>query len=151
MIKNNEPYLIEYNVRMGDPECQVIMPRLKTDLLKIINASLENKLDQLKIKWSKKKCMTTVLCAKGYPGKYQVNKIINLKKIKLDQKSFIFHAGTKLKNKSLVSSGGRVLNINVTGNTFLNIRNEIFKIIEKINWKNGFFRKDIGWRVIKSK
>tara|TARA_B100000780_G_scaffold146226_1_gene102125 strand:- start:3138 stop:4403 length:1266 start_codon:yes stop_codon:yes gene_type:complete len=151
MIKNNEPYLIEYNVRMGDPECQVIMPRLKTDLLKIINASLENKLDQLKIKWSKKKCMTTVLCAKGYPGKYQVNKIINLKKIKLDQKSFIFHAGTKLKNKSLVSSGGRVLNITVTGNTFLNIRNEIFKIIEKINWKNGFFRKDIGWRVIKSK
>ena len=151
MIKNNEPYLIEYNVRMGDPECQVIMPRLKTDLLKIINASLEDRLDQFKIKWSKKKCMTTVLCAKGYPGKYQVNKTINLKKIKLDQKSFIFHAGTKLKNKSLVSSGGRVLNITVMGNTFLNIRNKIFKIIKKINWKNGFFRKDIGWRVIKSK
>jgi|TARA_B110000259_G_scaffold55098_1_gene64880 phosphoribosylamine--glycine ligase len=151
MIRNNEPYLIEYNVRMGDPECQVIMPRLKTDLVKIINASLENKLNKLKIKWSKKKCMTTVLCAKGYPGKYQVNKIINLKKIKLNQKSFIFHAGTKLKNNSLISNGGRVLNITVMGDTFSKIRNEIFEIIRKINWKNGFFRKDIGWRVIKSK
>jgi phosphoribosylamine--glycine ligase len=151
MIRNNEPYLIEYNVRMGDPECQVILPRLRTDLLKIINASLEDKLDQLKIKWSKNKCMTTVLCSKGYPGKYQINKIINLKKIKLDQKSFIFHAGTKLKNNSLFSVGGRVLSITVVGNTFSNIRSKIFKIIRKINWKNGFFRKDIGWRVIKSK
>ena len=151
MIKNNEPYLIEYNVRMGDPECQVIMPRLKTDLVKIITAALDNKLNKVRIIWDKKKCMTTVICAKGYPKSYKTNKIINLKKIKLDKESYIFHAGTKLRNNFLVSNGGRVLNIVVLGNTFSNIRNRIFMIIKKINWKYGFFRKDIGWRVIKSK
>ena len=151
IIKNNEPYLIEYNVRMGDPECQVILPRLKTDLVKILNASLENKLHKIKIRWSKNKCMTTVVCAKGYPNKYVTNKIINLKKIKLTQNSFIFHAGTKFKNNFLFSNGGRVLNIVVLGNSFLKIRNQIFKIIKKINWKYGFFRRDIGWRVIKFK
>jgi phosphoribosylamine--glycine ligase len=151
MIKNNEPYLIEYNVRMGDPESQVIMPRMKTDLVKILNAALENKLNKIKIKWSKKKSMATVLCAKGYPNKYITNKIINLKKVKLDSKSFIFHAGTKFKNNSLVSNGGRVLNVVVLGNTFSKIRNKMLKIIKKINWKHGFCRKDIGWRVIKSK
>tara|TARA_B110000967_G_scaffold200241_1_gene235747 strand:+ start:555 stop:1820 length:1266 start_codon:yes stop_codon:yes gene_type:complete len=151
MIKNNEPYLIEYNVRMGDPECQVIMPRLKTDLVKILNAALENKLNKIKIKWNKNKCMTTVLCAKGYPNKYVANKIINLQQIKLNKKSFILHAGTKFKGNTLISNGGRVLNIVVMGNTFLNIRKKIFQIMKKINWKHGFFRKDIGWRVINSK
>ena len=149
MIKNNEPYLIEYNVRMGDPECQVIMPRLKTDLVKILNAAIENKLNKIKIKWIKNKCMTIVICSKGYPGKYTTNKIINLEKIKLEKKSFIFHAGTKLVNNILLSNGGRVLNIVVLGNTFTTIRNKIFKIIKNINWKFGFYRKDIGWRVIK--
>ena len=71
MIKNNEPYLIEYNVRMGDPECQVILPRLKTDLVKIIKNTVKNKLKKLKLKWKKKKCMTIVLCSKGYPGNYK--------------------------------------------------------------------------------
>ena len=151
MIKNNEPYLIEYNVRMGDPECQVIMPRLKTDLVKILIAALENKLNKIKIKWNKNKCMTTVLCAKGYPNKYKINQIINLERIKLNPKSFIFHAGTKYKNNSLVSYGGRVLNIVVLGDTFSKIRSQISKIIKKINWKHGFYRKDIGWRVINFK
>ena len=151
MIVNKEPYLIEYNVRMGDPECQVIMPRLKTDLVKLLRASIEDKLNKVKIKWSKEKCMTIVLCSKGYPDKKMKNKKINLKKIILDKKSFIFHAGTKIKNNLLFSNGGRVLNVVVLGNTFLKIRNHIFKIINKINWKFGFFRKDIGWRVIKKK
>ena len=149
MIKNNDPYLIEYNVRMGDPECQVIMPRLKTDLVKILNAAIENKLNKIKIEWNRNKCMTTVICAKGYPNKFKINQIINLEKIKLKKKSFIFHASTIFKNNLLLSNGGRVLNIVVLGNTFSRIRNQIFKIIKKINWKYGFFRKDIGWRVIK--
>jgi len=151
MIKDNEPYLIEYNVRMGDPECQVILPRLKTDLVKILNAAIKNKLNKIKIMWSNDKCMTTVLCAKGYPDEYDSNKIINLKKIKLNRKSFIFHAGTKFVNNSLVSTGGRVLNVVVLGSRFLEIRNQIYKIMKKINWRYGFFRHDIGWRVIKSK
>ena len=151
MIKNNDPFLIEYNVRMGDPECQVIIPRLKTDLVKIITAALDNNLNKIKIKWSKDKCMTTVLCARGYPNKYKTNQIINLEKIKLDRKSFIFHAGTKFRDNFLVSNGGRVLNIVVLGNAFSKIRGKISKIIKKINWKYGFYRKDIGWKVIKPK
>ena len=151
MIKNKEPYLIEYNVRMGDPECQVIMPRLKNDLVKLINATVENKLNKIKIIWNKEKCMGAVICARGYPGKYIKNKIINLKNIKLTRKKIIYHAGTKLKNNLIFSNGGRVLNVVVLGSTFLSIRNEIFKIIKKINWKYGFFRKDIGWRVIKQR
>ena len=149
MIKNNEPYLIEFNVRMGDPECQVIIPRLKTDILKIFNNALENKLHKIQIKWKKLKCMTIVLCSKGYPAKYKKNKIIkNVKKVKIKKNSFIFHAGTKMINNELVSNCGRVLNITSTGMVFKTIRKNIFKIIKKINWKDGFYRKDIGWRII---
>ena len=151
MIKNNEPYLIEYNIRMGDPECQVIMPRLKTDLVQLLDASVRNKLNKVKIKWTRDKSMTVVLCSKGYPNKYIANKIINLKNISLDKKSFIFHAGTKMKNNLFFSTSGRVLNIVVLGNVFFKIRNQIHKIINTINWKHGFFRRDIGWRVIKNK
>ena len=108
MIKKNEPYLIEYNVRMGDPECQVILPRLKTDLVKIINYSVLNKLKNIKIEWKKEKCMTIVLCSKGYPGNYKKEKVIKgINKIKLSKMDHIFHAGTKLKNNQLVSNGGQ--------------------------------------------
>ena len=149
MIINNEPYLIEYNVRMGDPECQVILPRLKTDLVKIFNATINNRLNKIKINWKKLKCMTIVLCSKGYPGKIKKDRLIkNLDRLKIIKNSFIFHAGTKLKNNKLVSNGGRVLNITSTGKIFKKIRKNIFKTIKMINWKHGFYRKDIGWRVI---
>ncbi len=150
MIIKNEPYLIEYNVRMGDPECQVILPRLNTDLVKIFNAVVKNQLNKISIKWKKIKCMTIVLCSKGYPGKIKkAQPIKNIEKLKIKKDSFIFHAGTKLLNNKLVSNGGRVLNITSIGKSYNKIRNKIFKIIKIINWKNGFYRKDIGWRVIK--
>jgi phosphoribosylamine--glycine ligase len=149
MIQDNEPYLIEFNVRMGDPECQVILPRLKTDLIKIIKNVVNNKLKQTSINWHKKKSMTVVLCSKGYPGKYKKNKTIkNLDRIKLNKNDFIYHAGTKLENDQLKSNGGRVLNITSVGTDFLNIRKKIIKIIKNINWKGGFFRRDIGWKII---
>jgi phosphoribosylamine---glycine ligase len=149
MIANNEPYLIEYNIRMGDPECQVILPRLKTDFIKIIKNSIANKLNNIKIEWHKKKCMTIVLCSKGYPGNYKKNvRINNINKIDLSSDKFIYHAGTKIKNNKLLSNGGRVLSITVLGKKFLKIRTEIIKIIKMIGWKNGFYRKDIGWKVI---
>ena len=150
MIKDNEPYLIEYNVRMGDPECQVIMPRLKTDIVKIFLNTLKNKLKETKIVWHKKKCMTIVLCSKGYPGSYKKGKKIqNLEKLKLDKKTFIYHAGTKIVNGSILSNGGRVLNVTSIGLNLLKVRKKILSLIKKINWKDGFFRKDIGWKVIK--
>ena len=150
MIKNNEPYLIEFNVRMGDPECQVILPRLKTDLTHIIINAINENLKNINIRWCKEKSMTIVICSKGYPGKYQKNKIIkNLDKLKFHKNIFIFHAGTKYFKGKIVSNGGRVLNISCIGNNFKKIRKSIIKIIQKINWKEGFFRKDIGWKVIK--
>ena len=152
MIKNNEPYLIEYNIRMGDPECQVILPRLKTDLGKIIKNTTLNKLKKIKIKWINNKSMTIVLCSKGYPNSYKKNlKINNIKKTKLSKNDFIYHAGTKEENGQIFSIGGRVLNITSTGEKFSNIRKKIISIIKKINWKEGFYRKDIGWRVINKK
>ena len=149
MIYKNEPKLIEFNVRMGDPECQVILPRLKTDLFEIINAVVKNNLKNLKIKWENKKCMTIVICANGYPGNYVKN--INLdaiKKIKLDNKDFIFHAGTKKVNGKIVSSGGRILNVTSLGNNFKDIKKKIILIIKKLRLKKTFYRKDIGWRVV---
>ena len=150
MIKKNEPYLIEYNIRMGDPECQVIIPRLKTDLVKIINSAVNNQLKKIKINWKSNKSMTIVLCSKGYPGKYKKNiNIKNINKLKLSKNEFIYHAGTKLVNGRLLSNGGRVLNITAIGKNLYNIRKKIIKIITKLNWTTGFYRKDIGWKVIK--
>ena len=106
----------------------------------------------MKIEWKRKKCMTIVLCSKGYPGNYKKGKEIkNIYKIKNNKNSFIFHAGTKFINNQLVSNGGRVLNITSVDKTFRKTREKILKIIKIIKWKNGFFRKDIGWRVIKKR
>ena len=150
MIVNQNPYLIEYNVRMGDPECQVIMPRLKTDFVKILKKAVKNKLNSIKLKWKKEKTMTIVLCSKGYPGKYVKNREIKkISEIKLRKNDFIFHAGTKIQDNKILSNGGRVLNISSSGKNLLNVRSKILQLIKKINWKNGFFRKDIGWRIIK--
>ena len=102
MIKKGQPFLIEYNIRMGDPECQVIMPRLETDLFKIITNTVKNKLKKTKIKWKRNKSMTIVLCSKGYPKKYKNNRPIkNFKKVVLSKNDFIYHAGTKFINNQL--------------------------------------------------
>ena len=149
MIKNGEPYLIEYNVRMGDPECQVILPRLKSDLVKILLDAINNNLKKTQIKWLKEKSLTIVLCSKGYPGNYKKNILIKgISKIKTTKNNMIFHAGTKFNDGKLLSSGGRVLNFTCIGNSFLTIRKKTIQLIKKLNWKNGFFRKDIGWKII---
>jgi len=149
MIKNNEPYLIEYNIRMGDPECQVILPRLKTDIIKIFNNTISNKLLNTNINWKKEKSMTIVLCSKGYPGKYRKNlKINNINKVKLFKKDYIYHAGTKILKNQIRNNGGRVLNITSLGSNFHKIRQRIITILKRLNWRQGFYRKDIGWKVI---
>ena len=150
MIKNDEPYLIEYNIRMGDPECQVLMMRLKTNLFEIIKSVLNDSLENQKIDWSENSCMTIVLCSKGYPGKYEKDsEIKNIEKIKIDENNQIFHAGTYEKNKKIFSNGGRVLNIVSLKKDLMESRNECLENLKIINWDKGFFRKDIGWRAIK--
>ena len=150
MISKGEPYLIVYIIRMGDPECQVLMMRLKTDLLEIIDSATKDKLSNLKIEWSNNNCVTIVLCAKGYPGNYVKNsEIKNLSGIVSDQNNQIFHAGTYEKNKKIFSNGGRVLNITALGKDLIEARNKSLIKLKKINWTDGFYRKDIGWRAIK--
>jgi phosphoribosylamine--glycine ligase len=152
MICKNEPYLIEYNIRMGDPECQVLMMRLKTDLLEIIDSATKNKLNNLKIEWTKKNCITIVLCAKGYPFNYiKDSEIKNLSSVLSDKNNQIFHAGTYEKNNKIYSNGGRVLNITSSSKSLVSARDKSLTNIDKINWSDGFFRKDIGWRVINNK
>ncbi len=149
MIVKNEPYLIEYNVRMGDPECQTILPRLETDFFEIINSCINNNLEKIDIKWSNKKSLCVVLCAKGYPEKYKsLIHIKNLKKLLIKKDEFIFHAGTKIKNTDIISNGGRVLNFTALSKNFKTSRDRAIRLIKKLNWKNGFFRKDIGFRII---
>ena len=149
MIKKGEPYLIEYNIRMGDPECQVLMMRLKTDLLEIIVSAINNEINNLKIEWTKKSCITIVLCAKGYPSNYiKDSEIKNLSSILTDENNQIFHAGTYEKNNKIYSTGGRVLNITSSSESLAEARDKSLNKINKINWTDGFFRKDIGWRII---
>ncbi len=152
MIKNNEPYLIEYNIRLGDPECQALMMRLDTDLLKILDYATKDKLKNIKIKWMKKNSITIVLCAKGYPAKHIKNsQIKNLSDLKLDKNNQVFHAGTYKKNNKIYSIGGRVLNITSSSKSLAKARKKSLSNINKINWNDGFFRKDIGWKAIKRK
>jgi len=150
MIHKGEPYLIEYNIRMGDPECQVLMMRLETDLLEIINCATKNKIDKINILWNKKSCITIVLCAKGYPSNYiKDSEIKNLSNILSDKNNQVFHAGTYEKNGKIFSKGGRVLNITSLSKHLKEARDKSLVNLNKINWPDGFFRKDIGWKIIK--
>ena len=152
MIRNNEPYLIEYNIRMGDPECQVLMMDLKTDLVKILDYATQNKMANLKIEWSKKKIITFVLCANGYPLAYVKNKEIkNLNNLKLNKNLQVFHAGTYEKDNKIYSNGGRVLNITSSAKSIDEARKKSLSFLKKLNWKDGFYRKDIGWKAIKNR
>ena len=150
MISNGEPYLIEYNIRMGDPECQVLMMRLKTDLLDIFDLATKNELKKISVEWCNDDAITVVLCAKGYPGNYIKNsEIKNINKVETDKNIQIFHAGTYDKDNKIFSKGGRVLNITSKANKLEIARDKSLENLKKISWNDGFFRSDIGWRAIK--
>ena len=149
MIKNNEPFLIEYNVRMGDPECQTILPKLETELVQILISCCDKKLDQINIKWNEKKSMCIVLCANGYPDEYKKYVPLNdISKIIISKNDLCFHAGTVLKGEETFAIGGRVLNFVSLSDNFLDARKKIIKNLELLNWSNGFYRSDIGYKVI---
>ncbi len=150
MIENSEPKLIEYNIRFGDPECQILMMRLKNDLLSLILDTLEGKLKGKKISWIKEPGITIVAANKGYPGKYKKN--VEIKKInfvKQNNKTQLFHAGTiKKLNGKVMSYGGRVLNSTVVSSSLKKARNKALKILDQLEWDNKYYRKDIGFRII---
>ena len=143
MLVNGEPYVIEYNVRMGDPETQVVMPMMEVSLLDLIESTLDKTLDTFLYKNKDGYCVTVVLASQGYPGSHKVEKIIHgFSDLGSD---LVFHAGTKLDNQNnLVSSGGRVLNVVGRGNTLKDAIDDAYRIAKKINYDNMFYRKDIG-------
>ena len=150
MIKNDEPFLIEFNVRMGDPECQTILPTLKTDLMDIFLSCCDGTLNLTNINFSRTKSVCIVLCSKGYPVEFENNiEIKDLEKLKLLKNQNIFHAGTLKTKNGFISNGGRVLNFVSTSDDFLKCRDETINLIKKLDWKNGYFRRDIGYKVIK--
>ena len=150
MIKDNEPKLIEYNVRFGDPECQVIIPRLENDLVELLVNVKEKNLDNYTLKWKENFAITVVLASKGYPESYETGaEIKGLDAIDNIDDVEIFHAGTKTKNNKIVTSGGRVLNINGYGKNLVDAKEKAYSLVKKINWSGCYYRKDIGWRALK--
>ena len=148
ILTKNGPKILEINVRFGDPEAQTIFPRLKTDLLDLLLASSTGNLNQFKLpELENNFCMNVVLSSKGYPKDYKKNTIINgLNEITNDKSKYVFHASTKKNGNHWLATGGRALSISAMGSTLKNAKNNAYNIVDKIDWKDGYFRKDIGWR-----
>ena len=149
MITAEGPKLIEYNVRFGDPECQVLMPRLMSDLLPALLASRDGVLKSLDLRWHAQAALTVVMAAKGYPGPYAKGSVIEgLADAAAVEGVEIFHAGTKQDGSHVVANGGRALNVSALGKTVSEAQARAYAAIARIRWPEGFFRHDIGWRAI---
>lgn len=148
MLTDEGPQLIEYNTRFGDPECQVLMPRLKSDLVELMLAAASGNLLEIEAEWEDKAALTVVLASKGYPGNYDKN--TSIENIDAAEKSgaLVFHAGTAEKDGQLLATGGRVLNVTGFGDTISQAQKVAYQAVDLIDWENGFCRKDIGWRAI---
>ncbi|MBO6856169.1 phosphoribosylamine--glycine ligase [Roseibium sp.] len=148
MIGKNGPKLIEYNTRFGDPECQVLMMRLKSDLLELLLASVEGRLDQTTADWRDEAALTVVMAAKGYPGSYDKGTEIRGLDTPATDDVAVFHAGTKRDGTQILANGGRVLNVTAVGTTVREAQQRAYERIRDIDWPGGFCRTDIGWRAI---
>ncbi|MBM3580191.1 MAG: phosphoribosylamine--glycine ligase [Alphaproteobacteria bacterium] len=146
MITKNEPKLLEFNVRFGDPETQVILPRIKTDFVDLIEAAIDGKLSEIKLELDeKKKLVCVVMCAKGYPESYE--KGTEIKGLEQITEAKILHAGTVKKDGKILANGGRVLNIVASADSFKAARDKAYDAVNKIDWQEGFVRKDIAAKV----
>ncbi len=149
MITANGPKLIEYNCRFGDPECQVLMMRLSSDLVPLLLACAEGNLAEQSAIWRHEVALTVVLAAKGYPGSYKKGTVIGgLDKVTSSQKSTVFHAGTKRENGETFAVGGRVLNVTALGSTTTEAQKQAYETVSEVDWPEGFCRSDIGWRAV---
>ncbi|PQA72692.1 phosphoribosylamine--glycine ligase [Brucella oryzae] len=149
MIGKDGPKLIEYNTRFGDPECQVLMMRLNSDLLALINAAVDGKLDEVSLDWKDQPALTVVMAAEGYPSNVKKGSVIrDLDKLEGIDGVKVFHAGTAEKNGSIVASGGRVLNITAIAETVAEAQARAYEAVKFIDWSEGFYRSDIGWRAV---
>ena len=144
MLKDGEPYVLEYNVRMGDPECQPILMRMDSDLFQYLNASVDGTLEKLSpISWKNKSAVCVVLASKGYPNSYpKDDEIFGLEEIIDD--AYIFQAGTKEQDKKIITNGGRVFGVTALGDTLESAIKHAYGVTEKITWENKYLRTDIG-------
>ncbi|WP_170587388.1 phosphoribosylamine--glycine ligase [Ruegeria arenilitoris] len=149
MIKDGQPRLVEYNVRFGDPECQVLMMRLGAQALDLMHAAAEGRLGEARVNWADDHALTVVMAAQGYPGAYEKGSVINgLDDLPEDSSHMVFHAGTKAQDGQIVAAGGRVLNVTARGATLQEARDNAYAMVEAIDWPGGFYRRDIGWRAL---
>ncbi len=150
MIKDGAPRLVEYNARWGDPECQVLMMRLGAQALDLMLACADGRLDKAQVHWADDHAMTIVMAANGYPGSYEKGSVISgLDDLPFDSWHMVFHAGTAEQGGAIVANGGRVLNVTARGNDLGEARTRAYAMIEKINWPDGYYRRDIGWRAMR--
>ncbi|MEN8747049.1 phosphoribosylamine--glycine ligase [Marivita sp.] len=149
MIENGQPRLVEYNVRFGDPECQVLMMRLGGQAFDLLHACAEGRLAEARVNWADDHALTVVLAAKGYPGSYAKGTVIQgLDGLPEDSFHMIFHAGTSEKDGQITATGGRVLNATARGATLQEARDKAYAMVDQVNWPDGFCRRDIGWRAL---
>ena len=149
MIKDGQPRLVEYNVRFGDPECQVLMLRLGAQALDLMQAAAEERLHQVEASWADDHALTVVMAASGYPGAYQKGSIITgLDDCPEDSFHMVFHAGTGEKDGKITATGGRVLNVTARADTLREAADRAYDMIDRIDWPDGFCRRDIGWRAL---
>ena len=148
MITDEGPKLIEYNVRFGDPECQVLMMRLKDDLLVLLDAAVDGQLGHMSVRWSDEAALTVVMAANGYPGAPQKGSLIRGVEQAAGDGVEIFHAGTALSDGALVADGGRVLSVTAMGETVRAAQENAYRAVDRIDWPQGFCRRDIGWRAV---
>ncbi|WP_335949558.1 phosphoribosylamine--glycine ligase [Salipiger bermudensis] len=149
MIEDGQPRLVEYNVRFGDPECQVLMMRLGAQALDLIHACAEGRLAEAQVNWADDHAMTVVLAAEGYPGSYQKGTVIGgLGRLTEDSFHQMFHAGTSETDGKVVASGGRVLNATARGATLAEAAERAYALVDGVDWPEGFCRRDIGWRAL---
>ncbi|MEJ6781200.1 phosphoribosylamine--glycine ligase [Aminobacter sp. Piv2-1] len=148
MLTDKGPRLIEYNTRFGDPECQVLMMRLKEDLLVLLNAAADGQLSHVSARWRDEAALTVVMAARGYPGTPEKGSAISGIDKAEASGAQVFHAGTALKDGKLVANGGRVLNVTATGGSVSEAQAKAYQAVDLIDWPEGFCRRDIGWRAV---
>jgi len=149
MIENGQPRLVEYNVRFGDPECQVLMMRLGAQALDLMQAAAEGRLAEAQVNWADDHALTVVMAANGYPGSYEKGSAIKgLDDCAEDSFHMVFHAGTSEKDGQIVATGGRVLNVTARGASLAQARDRAYAMVDRIDWPEGFCRRDIGWRAL---
>ena len=149
MIENGQPRLVEYNARFGDPECQVLMMRLGGQALDLMLACAEGRLAEVAVNWADDHALTVVMAAKGYPGAYAKGSVIaGLESLPEDSHQMVFHAGTKAVDGTIRADGGRVLNVTARGATLQEARDRAYGMVAQVDWPEGIYRQDIGWRAL---